>query len=417
MQAAGLTEAQAAAAEGFTNIDELRKRIGTRAANSFMESNSDTFPEALADYITELERRESRGDELAEALLVGARTQQRLDGLLLEVTTTETIDGKTVSSIDREAYRAGRARIMAEMRGELAAFEDVLDRLRKSDSEIDKLTAEYFELFDAAKRRGEGDQPGSLLIDFDRFNALERDFIRKHGAEKFALIEANALAAPRGASDIERELRTLRSALEQAGFWEIDDKTWAEFQKVNTDNDSIQNANGFGDWRKQQAAHFDNLLQARAGVSSRVLAEALSDEFARDDGDIQLYEAIRNEFPEQLLAYNCSPSFNWRQNMNDDDIAGFQRNLAQMGYRFQFITLAGWHMINLDAFELARAYRQEGMPAFVRIQDREFALEEEGYTAAKHQHEVGAGYFDQVLTTVTGGDAATAALTGPTEER
>ena len=296
MQAAGLTEAQAAAAEGFTNIDELRKRIGTRAANSFMESNSDTFPEALDDYITELERRESRGDELAEALLVGARTQQRLDGLLLEVTTTETIDGKTVSSIDREAYRAGRARIMAEMRGELAAFEDVLDRLRKSDNEVDRLTAEYFELFDAAKRRGEGDQPGSLLIDFDRFNALERDFIREHGAEKFALIEANALAAPRGANEIERELRTLRTDLEQAGFWEIDDKAWAEFQSVNTDNDSIQNANGFGDWRKQQAAHFDNLLQARAGVSSRVLAEALSDEFARDDGDIQLYEDIRNEF-------------------------------------------------------------------------------------------------------------------------
>ena len=103
--------------------------------------------------------------------------------------------------------------------------------------------------------------------------------------------------------------------------------------------------------------------------------------------------------------------------MDDEDIAGFQRNLAQMGYRFQFITLAGWHMINLDAFELARAYRQEGMSAFVRIQDREFALEEEGYTAAKHQHEVGAGYFDRVLMTVTGGDAATAALTGSTEER
>ena len=128
-------------------------------------------------------------------------------------------------------------------------------------------------------------------------------------------------------------------------------------------------------------------------------------------------EAIHARYPGKLLAYNCSPSFNWRQNMDDNDIAGFQQKLAQMGYRFQFITLAGWHMINLDAFELARAYRKEGMPAFVRIQDREFALEEAGYTAAKHQHEVGAGYFDQVLIAVTGGDSATAALTGSTEER
>ena len=88
-----------------------------------------------------------------------------------------------------------------------------------------------------------------------------------------------------------------------------------------------------------------------------------------------------------------------------------------MGYEFQFITLAGWHMINLNTFELATAFHQEGMPAYVRLQDREFALEEDGYTAAKHQQEVGASYFDQVLLTVTGGEAATAALTGSTEEK
>jgi isocitrate lyase len=126
-------------------------------------------------------------------------------------------------------------------------------------------------------------------------------------------------------------------------------------------------------------------------------------------------DAIYQQFPGKPLAYNCSPSFNWRHKMDDSTIAGFQKELGRMGYKFQFITLAGWHMINLNAFELAKAYRKEGMPAYVRLQDREFALEEEGYTATRHQREVGAEFFDKVMMTVSGGESATTALAGSTE--
>ena len=127
-------------------------------------------------------------------------------------------------------------------------------------------------------------------------------------------------------------------------------------------------------------------------------------------------EAIHAEFPDKILSYNCSPSFNWKANISDEEIAKFRTELAAMGYRFQFITLAGWHMVNLNAFELAQSFMKEGMPAYVELQEREFAKEADGYTASKHQHEVGAGYFDQILLTASGGEAATAALTGSTEE-
>ena len=126
-------------------------------------------------------------------------------------------------------------------------------------------------------------------------------------------------------------------------------------------------------------------------------------------------DAIHAQFPGKLLVYNCSPSFNWRLNMDDEAIARFQDQLAAMNYRFQFVSLAGWHMVNLNAFELATAYRAEGMPAYVRLQDREFSLQDSGYTATKHQQEVGAGYFDQILMTVTGGESATTAMAGSTE--
>ncbi|MBI4203305.1 MAG: isocitrate lyase [Chloroflexi bacterium] len=126
-------------------------------------------------------------------------------------------------------------------------------------------------------------------------------------------------------------------------------------------------------------------------------------------------DAIHEHFPGKMLAYNCSPSFNWRANVDEATIASFRDELARMGYKFQFITLAGWHMVNLNAFELAQAFRQEGMPAYVRIQDREFSLEESGYTATKHQQEVGAGYFDQIALTVSGGNSSTVALAGSTE--
>jgi isocitrate lyase len=125
---------------------------------------------------------------------------------------------------------------------------------------------------------------------------------------------------------------------------------------------------------------------------------------------------IHEEHPGKLLAYNCSPSFNWRRHLSDAQIATFQRDLARLGYRFQFITLAGFHSLNAGMFELARGYREDAMSAYVELQEREFELEADGYTATRHQREVGAGYFDQVLQTIAGGAASTLALRGSTEE-
>ncbi|WKZ83755.1 MAG: isocitrate lyase [Acidimicrobiia bacterium] len=127
-------------------------------------------------------------------------------------------------------------------------------------------------------------------------------------------------------------------------------------------------------------------------------------------------EAIHLRFPGKLLAYNCSPSFNWKRHLDDSAIASFQRDLAAMGYKFQFITLAGFHAVNASMFSLAKGYAESGMPAYVRLQEDEFAMEDDGYTATRHQQEVGAGYFDLVAEVVAGGRAATLALTGSTEE-
>ncbi len=125
--------------------------------------------------------------------------------------------------------------------------------------------------------------------------------------------------------------------------------------------------------------------------------------------------AVHAQFPGKLLAYNCSPSFNWKQHLDDRQIALFNERLGELGFKYQFITLAGWHATNLSAFELARAYALEGMTAYVRLQEEEFAQQPLGYTAVRHQREVGTGYFDQVLMTVTSGVASTAALKGSTE--
>ena len=127
-------------------------------------------------------------------------------------------------------------------------------------------------------------------------------------------------------------------------------------------------------------------------------------------------EAIHDRFPGKLLAYNCSPSFNWKRHLDDEEIAAFQSRLGELGYRFQFITLAGFHSLNESMFELARGYAEEGMTAYVRLQEREFELESEGYTATRHQREVGAGYFDLVAQAVSGGESSTLALKGSTEE-
>jgi isocitrate lyase len=128
-------------------------------------------------------------------------------------------------------------------------------------------------------------------------------------------------------------------------------------------------------------------------------------------------QGIHEKFPGKMLAYNCSPSFNWRRNLDEKTIVSFQEQLGEMGFKFQFVTLAGFHSLNSSMFELARAYRDEGMAAYTRLQEKEFAMEKEfGFTAVKHQSFVGAGYFDEVQLTVTGGTSSTTALSGSTEE-
>ncbi|GAA5233418.1 isocitrate lyase [Verticiella sediminum] len=127
-------------------------------------------------------------------------------------------------------------------------------------------------------------------------------------------------------------------------------------------------------------------------------------------------EAIHKQFPGKLLSYNCSPSFNWKKNLDDATIAKFQRELGAMGYKFQFITLAGFHALNYGMFDLAYGYARENMSAFVELQQKEFAAAERGFTAVKHQREVGTGYFDAVTQTIEGGQSSTTALTGSTEE-
>ncbi|ETK37387.1 isocitrate lyase [Microbispora sp. ATCC PTA-5024] len=126
-------------------------------------------------------------------------------------------------------------------------------------------------------------------------------------------------------------------------------------------------------------------------------------------------EAIKARYPDQMLAYNCSPSFNWRRHLDDSTIAKFQRELGHMGYKFQFITLAGFHSLNYSMFDLAQGYAEEGMAAYVELQEAEFAAERRGYTATRHQREVGTGYFDLVSTAVAP-DSSTTALKGSTEE-
>jgi isocitrate lyase len=126
-------------------------------------------------------------------------------------------------------------------------------------------------------------------------------------------------------------------------------------------------------------------------------------------------EGVHAEFPRKLLAYNCSPSFNWRKNLDDATIARFQRELGAMGYKFQFVTLAGFHALNYSMFELALGYRERGMAAYTELQQAEFAAERFGYTATRHQREVGTGYFDKVAEVIAGGQASTLALVESTE--
>ena len=134
-------------------------------------------------------------------------------------------------------------------------------------------------------------------------------------------------------------------------------------------------------------------------------------EFAR-----QWAEAIRAKYPNKMLAYNCSPSFNWKKHLDDATIAKFQSELGAMGYKFQFITLAGFHSLNYGMYDLAHGYAKDGMTSYVKLQEAEFGAEKIGYTATRHQREVGTGYFDEVTQVIQGGTSSTTALTGSTEE-
>ena len=128
-------------------------------------------------------------------------------------------------------------------------------------------------------------------------------------------------------------------------------------------------------------------------------------------------QAVHQKFPNKLLAYNCSPSFNWRRHLDEATIRGFQEELGHMGYKFQFVTLAGFHTLNASMFELAHGYKSEGMAAYSRLQEHEFVMESQsGYSAVKHQSFVGAGYYDEIQNVISGGETSTAALTGSTEE-
>ena len=157
------------------------------------------------------------------------------------------------------------------------------------------------------------------------------------------------------------------------------------------------------------------VIVARTDAESATLLTSNIDERDHLEQAKLFAEAIRKECPHQMLAYNCSPSFNWSKNISESDIKIFQNELGAMGYKYQFITLAGFHSLNYGMFELALDYHERGMPAFVELQNAEFAAEADGYTATKHQTEVGASYFDAVATAV--GSVSTSAVKGSTEEK
>jgi isocitrate lyase len=169
----------------------------------------------------------------------------------------------------------------------------------------------------------------------------------------------------------------------------------------------------------------EGFFRVRGGIEAAIaralsyapLADLLWFETSTPDLDEarRFSEAVLDRFPGKLLAYNCSPSFRWSTHLDADEIASFRKELAALGYRFQFVTLAGFHALNASMFELADGFRDEGMSAYVRLQEHEIGLEERGYTATRHQHEVGTGYFDLVAKAVSGGTATTTALEGSTE--
>ena len=155
------------------------------------------------------------------------------------------------------------------------------------------------------------------------------------------------------------------------------------------------------------------------GLSYAPYADLLWWETSKPDlDDAQKFaNAIHKEFPGKMLAYNCSPSFNWKANLDEVTIAEFQSRIAAMGYKFQFVTLAGFHQLNFGMFDLARRYKTNGMAAYSSLQQDEFNAEDMGYTAVRHQREVGTGYFDAVSEVLTGGKSSTTAMSGSTEKQ
>ncbi len=170
----------------------------------------------------------------------------------------------------------------------------------------------------------------------------------------------------------------------------------------------------------------EGFFRVRAGIDQAIAralsyapyADMLWFETSKPDIDEakKFAESIHAKFPGKLFAYNCSPSFNWKAKLDSATIARFQRELGDMGYKFQFVTLAGFHTLNYSMFKLARGYRDRGMAAYSELQESEFAAESEGYSATKHQHEVGTGYFDEVAKVIAGGETSTGALAGSTEQ-
>jgi isocitrate lyase len=170
-----------------------------------------------------------------------------------------------------------------------------------------------------------------------------------------------------------------------------------------------------GFFRLKDGTGLDHCI--KRGLAFAEVADLLWWETSHPDLDDarKFAEAVKKKFPNKLLAYNCSPSFNWRKKLDEATIAKFQRELGAMGYKFQFVTLAGFHSLNLSMFDLADGYRDRGMAAYSEMQQREFAAEERGFTATRHQREVGTGYFDQVAVTISAGQSSTTAMGESTE--
>ena len=220
--------------------------------------------------------------------------------------------------------------------------------------------------------------------------------------------QVQKLTAARLAADIENVPSVIVARTDAAGAYLLTsdiDENDKPFLTGERTVEGFFKTNGGLDWaisRGLQYAPYADLIWCETSTPS--LEEAKK--FA---------ESIHKKFPGKYLAYNCSPSFNWRKNLDDATIAKFQKELGKMGYKFQFITLAGFHALNYGMFEVASAYKAEGMTGYVRLQEKEFAAAKDGFTAVKHQREVGTGYFDDVNSVITGGTSSLGALEHSTE--